>query len=238
MPKTRAVLFDFGGTLYDYRTIAPGDQQSLLELARELELEATAEALGRAQRAALAETFQRYLPRPFYLHRDLFGDAIKSALRTLGAEVTPVALERYRARQWQLHHRDFALREGVPETLQAIRERGLHLGIVSNIDEDQLEHLGEIAGLSKYFDSLLSSERAESCKPGGAIFAEALRRAGCRPEEALFVGDSIPQDIEGANRAGIRSVLLWHRPDREAPIDTIRPRHVIRRISEMLELLD
>ncbi len=238
MPKTRAVLFDFGGTLYDYRSIAPGDQQSLLELARELELEVTAEALGRAHRAALAETFRSYLPRPFYLHRDLFGDAITGVFRTLGAEVTSAALERHRSRQWELHHRDFTLREGVPETLRAIRERGLHLGIVSNIDEDQLEHLGEIAGLSKYFHSLLSSERAESCKPDGAIFAEALRRAGCRPEEALFVGDSIPQDIEGANRAGIRSVLLWHRPDREPSIESTRPRHVIGRIPEVLDLLE
>jgi putative hydrolase of the HAD superfamily len=237
MADVRAVLFDFGGTLYDYRTIAPGDQESLLRLARDLGLEVGPEALARAYRAALAATFQSYLPRPYYLHRDMFRDAVTAAMRALGAETTREALDRYRARQWQLHHRDFVLRDGVVETLQAIRDRGLHLGIVSNIDEDQLEHLGALAGLSKHFHSILSSERAGSCKPDAAIFAEALRRAGCEPAQALFVGDSIPQDIAGANRAGLRSVLLWHRPEREPPIETTRPRHVIREIPEVLGLL-
>ena len=73
--------------------------------------------------------------------------------------------------------------------------------------------------------------------PDGRIFAEALRRAECEPREALFVGDSLPQDIAGANRAGLRSVLLWHRGDRQPSFDVAKPTHVIRRIPEVLDLL-
>ena len=233
----RAVLFDFGGTLYDYDTLAAGDQEALLMLAKLAGAEAPAADVQRAYRAALRQVFRSYLERRFFLHRDMFRDAVVAMLRELGRSADPEHLERYREMQWRHHQRDFQLRQGVVETLTELRRRGLALGIVSNIDVDQLRHLGELAGLDRHFDWLLSSEEAGSCKPDSAIFAEALRRARCEPREALFVGDSMPQDIAGANRAGLRSVLLWHRADREPPSDVAKPAHVIRRIPEVLSLL-
>jgi 2-haloalkanoic acid dehalogenase type II len=235
--SVRAVLFDFGGTLYDYATLEPAERESLVELARWAGVEAEPIVILRAHREAMRRVFREYLPRRFYLHRDLFRDAVIGMLEDLGAEVDPGHLDRYRSAQWQRHARDFALREGVIDTLQTMRERGLHLGIVSNIDDEQLAHLLEIARLEAYFDSILSSEQARSCKPDRNIFEEALRRAGCEADEALFVGDTLLQDIAGANQVGLRSVLLWHRQDKEPPDREPQPRHVIRRIPDLLDLL-
>ncbi len=237
MSAIRAVLFDFGGTLYDYACLETAERESLLDLVQAAGIEAEPLAIARAYRDAMRAVFRAYLPRDYYLHRDLFRDAAAGMLEALGGRADEKALFGYRRRQWERHARDFRLREGVPETLRALRERGLHLGIVSNIDEDQLEHLGELAGLQEYFDSILSSEEAGSCKPDPGIFAEALRRAGCAPAEALFVGDTVRQDVAGANRAGMRSVLLWHRDDRPPPDLEPRPHHVIRHIPDILDLL-
>jgi HAD superfamily hydrolase (TIGR01509 family) len=234
----RAVLFDFGGTLYDYDTLLPGDRESLFFLAGLCGIDAEEDIVYRAYRTVLRRVFREFLPRPFYRHVDMFREAAAGMVRELGGEPDAAALERYRERQWQLHRRDFRLREGVVETLEEIRRRGLGLGVVSNIDADQLLNLRELAGLDRHFDWLLSSEEAGSCKPDARIFSEALRRAGCAPDEALFVGDSVPQDIAGANRAGLHSVLIWHRGDREPPSDADGPRHVIRRIPDLLEILD
>jgi HAD superfamily hydrolase (TIGR01509 family) len=235
--KIRAVLFDLGGTLYDYRSLEPANREALIELARWAGSPAEPEEIVEAHREAMREVFRDYLPRPFYLHRDFFGDALLGMAQRLGISLGDGLVERYRALQRRGHDRDFALREGVLETLRALRERSLHLGIVSNIDEDQLEHLSGLAELAALFDDMLSSEVARSCKPHSAIFEEALRRAGCSAREALFIGDTLRQDIEGANRVGLRSVLLWHRDDRSPPPDGPRPQHVIRRIPELLELL-
>ncbi len=235
---TRAVLFDFGGTLYDYSTLLPGEAESLLQLCEWVGLRPpTFEELRRAQREAMRQVFRTYLPRGYYLHRDLFRDAVVGMLRTLGAEATDEQLDRFRQLQWQGHQRDLRLRDGVLDTLQALRERGLHVGMVSNIDEDQLDHLVGAADLRPYFDSLLSSERAGACKPAPAIFAEALRRAGCAPAEALFVGDTLAQDVAGAKRAGMRAALIWHRDDTAPPQGEVQPDHVIRAIPELLELV-
>ena len=236
-PAVRAVLFDFGGTLYDYATLAPGDRECLLALARWAGIDAEESEILRAQRQAMRRVFHSYLPRRFYLHRDLFRDVAASVLDSFGVAPDPAHLERYRQLQWELHRRDFALREGVVETLQALRTRGLHVGMVSNVDDDQLEHLIDVAGLRQYFDSLLSSEAAAACKPDPAIFAEALRRADCAAEHTLFVGDTLAQDIAGANRAGMRSVLLWHRDDIAPPTGDVLPDHVIRRIPDLLDLV-
>lgn len=237
MAHIRAVLFDFGGTLIDYETLARGERESLIELARWAGVIEAPQVILRTYRAALKRVFYQYLPRSYYLHRDLFRDVLLAMAQDLGVALNDEQLERYRAQQRERRVRDFALRDGVFDTLKALRSRGLHLGVVSNADKDQLDHFIELGQLDQYFDSLLSSEEAGSCKPDLAIFQEALRRAACSPEEALFVGDSTQQDIAGANRAGLRSVLIWDRVDRKPPADGPNPHHVIQRIPELLGVL-
>lgn len=238
MTGTRAVLFDLGGTLYDYATLEPGAREALISLVRSAGGTAPPAEILRAHRAALREVFHAYLPRPYYLHRDLFRDVLLGLGERLGLALTPELLDRHQELQRQNVERDFALREGVPETLAALRRKGLYLAIVSNIDEDQLEHLVKLGRLEEHFDDLLSSEAARSCKPDGGIFEKALRRAECTAYEALYVGDTVRQDIEGANRIGIPSILLWHRDDRSAPEGGPRPCHVIRRIPDLLGFLE
>ncbi|MBY0279228.1 HAD family hydrolase [Candidatus Binatia bacterium] len=233
----KAVLFDFGGTLFDYADLAGAQLESLEVFAREVGIAASAADLARAHRAATARTYRDYLPRPYYLHRDFFADAVRGMGSLLGRELGEAEIDRWFAIQHERRARDFRLRRGVVDTLRALRARGLHLGIVSNIDEDDLHHLIDRGELREHFDSLLSSEAAGSCKPDPGIFALALARAGCGADEALFVGDSLPADVAGANRAGMRSVLLWHRDDKRPPPDVPQPRHVIRAIPDLLDLV-
>jgi putative hydrolase of the HAD superfamily len=237
MTTVRAVLFDFGGTLFDYETVAPGERESIVALARWAGAKEDAKEILRAYRGSLKRVFYDYLPRPYYLHRDLFRDALLGMAESLQLTLTDDQFARYRALQWERRARDFVLREGVLATLAALRERGLHLGIVSNIDDDQLGHMLELSQLEPHFHSVLSSEYAQSCKPDSGIFTEALRRAECDPHEALFVGDSLQQDIAGANRLGLQSVLIWSDPERDPTIGEHAPRHVIRKIPEVLELV-
>jgi 2-haloalkanoic acid dehalogenase type II len=236
-PMIKAVLFDFGGTLYDYSCLAAAEAESLVELARHAGATEEPHDILMAQRDAMRRVFRDYLPKPFYLHRDLFRDAVVGMLEELGLEARADQLDRYRKAQWERHRRDFALRDGAIDTLRELRDRRLHVGMVSNIDDDQLEHLLTAAGIADLFDSILSSEQARSCKPDPRIYEIALRRAGCAAPEALFVGDTLRQDIAGANQAGMRSALLWHRQDREPPADGARPHHVIRSIPEVLNLV-
>ena len=237
MTTIRAVLFDFGGTLFDYETVAAGERESIIELAGWAGIQEDPKTVLRAYRVALKKVFYDYLSLPYYLHRDLFRDALQAMAASFGLTFSEEHLSRYREVQQQRRERDFVLRNGVRETLAALRTRGVHVGMVSNVDNDQLTHMLELGQLEPHFDSILSSEHAQSCKPDPGIFAEALRRAGCTPEAAFFVGDSLQQDIAGANRTGMRSVLIWSDATRNPPQGEHRPRHVIRHIPEVLTLI-
>lgn len=235
-PPVRAVLFDFGGTLFDYAVLAPGQLESIVALGERLGLNASSRELVDARRRAGSRVFREYLERTYYLHQDFFADTLHATARELGIELSEADVEFYFAEQHRLRARDFRLRPGVIETLERLRAGGLHLGIVSNIDEADLQHLIDLGALRGHFDSLLSSEAARSCKPDARIFEIALERAGCAPGEALFVGDTLAQDVLGANRRGMRSVLLWHRDDRPPPADGPTPHHVVRSIPDLLPL--
>ncbi len=236
MSSIKAVLFDFGGTLFDYQTVAIAEFESLIDTFRMAGIEAEEKQVLQAYGETMRGVFKGYLPKPFYMHRDLFKDALRGVLEKFNIAFKPEYFEQYSTWQKERQARDLRLREGVIETLVELKKRNLFLGVVSNIDEDQLAHLIDITKIEPYFEFFLSSEKAKSCKPDSAIFNEAIARAGCRPEEALFVGDSLKQDIAGANRAGLCSVLIWHRDDRNPPEKDPLPKHVIRQIPDLLEL--
>ena len=91
--------------------------------------------------------------------------------------------------------------------LRDLRERGEKLVAVSNWDCSLPEVLKRV-GLGELLDGVVSSATAGARKPDPAIFAPALELAGVGPEEALHVGDTREEDVEGARSAGIRSLLL------------------------------
>jgi putative hydrolase of the HAD superfamily len=89
----------------------------------------------------------------------------------------------------------------------AARARGLHVVVASNWDvslHDVLERLG----LTPALDGVVTSAQAGDRKPAPAVFERALALAGVGPGQAIHVGDSIEEDVEGARRAGIEPVFL------------------------------
>ncbi|HEY1238232.1 MAG TPA: HAD-IA family hydrolase [Solirubrobacterales bacterium] len=91
--------------------------------------------------------------------------------------------------------------------LRGLRERGLRLVAVSNWD-CSLPSVLERCGLGELLDGAVSSAVAGARKPDPAIFGPALELAGCGPDEALHVGDTPGEDVEGARAAGIRPLLI------------------------------
>jgi putative hydrolase of the HAD superfamily len=91
--------------------------------------------------------------------------------------------------------------------LDALRTRGLRLACVSNWDYALAEVL-ERCGLGDRFDAVVTSAGVGERKPDPRIFAAALDAVDCEPAEALHVGDTPAEDIEGASAAGIPALLL------------------------------
>jgi putative hydrolase of the HAD superfamily len=102
-----------------------------------------------------------------------------------------------------------------PVTLQALRDRGLKLGIISNFDY-RLYGILDGLGLAGYFDSITISSEAGFAKPAPEAFLIAMAKHSVAPGEAMHVGDSARMDVDGALAVGIAGVLID--PQAGAPI--------------------
>jgi putative hydrolase of the HAD superfamily len=116
-------------------------------------------------------------------------------------------------------------------TLKDLRNRGLELGIVSNFDSRLFKVLKGL-GLAEVFDTVTISSLAHAAKPSPKIFEVALEQHAVEPGEAMHVGDSVRDDVEGATKAGLAAVLLA-RQGKQAPPGI----PVIRTLDELIPLL-
>jgi HAD superfamily hydrolase (TIGR01509 family) len=93
------------------------------------------------------------------------------------------------------------------DALGRVRARGAHVVVVSNWDVSLLEVL-ELVGLAPLLDGVVTSAAVGAAKPAAAVFRHALALAGVAADRALHVGDSLAEDVRGAQACGIRAVLL------------------------------
>lgn len=91
-------------------------------------------------------------------------------------------------------------------TLRALRDRGIRIGIVSNVPRD-LRPIFAAQGLAELVDAFTHSFEVGAEKPDPAIFLRACEALGTRPAETLMVGDHPVADA-GALKAGLRFHLL------------------------------
>lgn len=99
------------------------------------------------------------------------------------------------------------------ETLERLRAMGWHIALATNAgDSDEPEIRAALArvGLDQLIDRVYCSRSVGHSKPSPEFFAFILRDLGLDAGDLVMVGDSYANDIEGANRAGIRG--LWLRP--------------------------
>jgi HAD superfamily hydrolase (TIGR01549 family) len=124
-------------------------------------------------------------------------------------------------RGWE-RHENFDLYDDVLDTVAALRAAGLRIGLVSNSARDVRE-FARHHGLD--VDAGISSFHHGHTKPHASIFRAVLDLLDVGPTEALMVGDTIADDIEGALALGMRAILLdreGRRPDFEPRIETLQ----------------
>jgi putative hydrolase of the HAD superfamily len=217
----RAVLFDV-----DFTLVRPGpelgpDGYVRLALAHGVELElARYEA---AREAALVD-----LKRHPELDHDeeiwiAFTTRILSGMGAPEESARSIATEITAA--WT-RHENFELYDDSIPVLHELRARGLRLGLVSNSARDMHEFARHHA---LDVDVGISSFHHGKTKPHASIFRAALELLELEPAQALMVGDTVEDDVEGARAVGIDALLL----DRLGLYPDFSPR--IETLSELLE---
>ncbi|MEO8190335.1 MAG: HAD family hydrolase [Acidobacteriota bacterium] len=224
--RPEALLFDFGGTL---------DSEGLPWKVRFLRL----------WREEVGPIPQEHFDPAFYGATDALVGAVPVTLslketveRIVAGLATRLASgegspsERVGARFTQ---ETLATLESRVEWLAALAGE-YRLGIVSNFYGNLATVCAE-AGIAPHVSAAIDSTAVGCTKPGAAIFQAALDALATVPENAVFIGDSVPRDMTGARALGIRHVLLRPEGAENAPPCCCPGDPVIRRLEELSEVL-
>ena len=122
--------------------------------------------------------------------------------------------------------------DDVMPALTALKAKGLILGLISNVDRDIAPLLNKL-GLTSLLQVVMTSQEVGFNKPQPEIFQEALRQAGVQAPEAIYVGDQYRIDVVGANKAGMKGVLLDRGDYFEETADCLR----IQSLAQVVEYL-
>ena len=213
--RIKTVFFDVGNTLF---YASPSPNEIWLEFLATSGFQVQPPVLYEA----LREADQFYQDKLFDYRGQMekFWAAYDSIiLRRLGIDDKNGNIVRG-VNNWFYQPRWYRLYPETKETLQALKNHGHRLGIISNNNDDLHKQLNMLE-LSEYFDSITYSQEAGANKPDPTIFQLALKRAGCSPIQALHVGDSYEKDILGARKIGITPILV-DRDNRHSEADCLR----------------
>lgn len=123
---------------------------------------------------------------------------------------------------------------GAVHILQAIKDKGLSLGVISNFDE-RLDKILMTLALRHYFDFVLASQEVKLAKPDREIFERAMIVGKVDADSILHIGDNEQNDYWGARNAGCHSLLLAK--NKSEVKNGVDKNHVISNLEEILNHL-
>ena len=228
MGATRAVFFDVDFTLiYPGPTFqAQGYHAFCAKHGMAVDASRFAQAVAAA--SAVLDEAQDHAYDP-----QIFIDYTSRVIEGMGGSgPTVAACARGMYDEWA-GNQHFFLYEDVPEVLGGLRRRGMLIGLISNSHRclASFQSHFELEGL---ISAAISSSEHGYLKPHPSIFEAGLKVLGVTAAEAVMVGDSLTQDIEGARRLGMRGVLVARSGRIESPLDGVP---VIRSLRELEGLL-
>lgn len=133
--------------------------------------------------------------------------------------------------------RQISLIESAGEVLSHFKQEGLRIGLVSNSSFPSEFHLRELEefGLKNYFDYVIFSHDYGFRKPHPGLFCEGLNNLCLSPEEVIFVGDRLREDVAGAQSVGMKAILKF-KPGRDYSFRAV-PDAVIHHLNELPKLV-
>lgn len=200
MGKFKAVFFDLGGTL-----VKTADAPEIFR--RILEAHGVTVKLGSIAEAHRAKTNEFDVREMAKLGMSFWIEWNMKILERVGVQENKEFLAKKIDEQW-FEYADLEMFSDVVETLVQLKARGIKLGIITNGFRRDFQLILEKFGLAGYFDVVVGADTLRRAKPDEGVFLCAIGRVGIKPEETLFIGDSVESDYRGVGKAGLKPLLI------------------------------
>jgi HAD superfamily hydrolase (TIGR01549 family) len=245
--RGESIVFDWGNTLvFDpFDTLAPRVAESAANIAlREFEFTLDYPKFLSAWSRSNSE-----LNFPFASHFSQEEPWIQQGLREAGVpeEIRslfgPQILSEYRLSFKTLLEND-PRRKELRETLEAFKNKGKHLAVISNDRSFTPKATLTWLGIADLFDHFLTSEEIGIEKPDPRVFEVAAERFGRPIGDIIYVGDDPIRDVQCAHKAGAKAILYvppekyrssksW----RDYSLSPDKPEFTVERFSDLLKVI-
>jgi len=229
----KAVFFDLYQTLVHYQP----SQEELEALAlQSLGVDVTADAMRRPILTANEFIYQQMARRPLSQRSReetvaLYTEYQRIVLKEAGIKADEKIVLKLLGMMQQAKM-DLVLFDDVIPVLDGLKKRKLILGLISNIERDMTATLAKL-GLAHRLDIVVTSQDAGFTKPHQEIFEYAIKKAGVRPAETIYIGDQYQVDVVGSSGAGMKGILLDRDDYYREPLDCPR----LRSLNELLQYI-
>jgi 2-haloacid dehalogenase len=137
---------------------------------------------------------------------DDFWELTICALDTTLEEHALASNDKVRARLLSLYSELSAYQE-VPEVLANLKAAGHRLAVLSNASPSMLVKALDAAGISEWFDELLSVDVLKCYKPTPAVYQLIPERFDCKPSDVTFFSSN-NWDVSGAGAFGFKTIWV------------------------------
>ncbi|MFQ5979327.1 MAG: HAD family hydrolase [Candidatus Heimdallarchaeota archaeon] len=243
----KAILFDFGGTLYHVSFDEVELVQRILEQLGKGTFSRTPveQALGAAEDGLAKTLAVRHPNRIGYVATPedwmVFNQYLLSSLGIVDREE---AIAKAMHEHWDNFWHDlqeseaaFTIRSEWRETFDKLAQKGYKLGVISNTTVDLRPWL-KIDKVWEYLSVVLQSYEFGRAKPNKSIFHQACAKLGFKPQQVAYVGNHYRIDIIGAHHAGLVPIFITDGKNQdEIPNNTPFEFHIIDSLTEIINLL-
>ena len=208
---TKALLFDFDGTLLDTNELIIETFMHVLNkrFPGQYQPVDCMKFIG----PSLAETFTEIAP----------GEAEQ-------------LIKEYR--EWNAVHHDELVKEydGVVETLEKLKEIGIRLVIVSTKRRDTIARGLEIMGAAHLFEFVVGLDDVTHVKPNPEPILLAIEKLGVTKEDVIMIGDN-SHDIEGGKNGGVRTAgVAWALKGQDF-LQQFNPDYMLEHMSDLISIV-
>ncbi|WP_423799582.1 pyrophosphatase PpaX [Neobacillus sp. SAB-20_R2A] len=189
--------------------------------------------------ASYLHTLEKFYPGKYQREHVLpfMGPTLSEAFSTVDPEQVDDMIAEYRA--FNVANHDSFVKEfpGVFETIQALKEKGYKLAIVTTKRLDVAMMGLRLTKMDSFFDTVIALDHVTKVKPDPEPILKALEQLGSSPSEAMMVGDNL-HDILGGKNAGVLTAgVAWSAKGRNH-IAEQNPDYILEEMPDLLKILD
>jgi len=133
--------------------------------------------------------------------------------------------------------KQITLIDSVQEVLEHFKKQNLKIGLISNSSFPTEFHIEELKNyeIVHFFEETLFSYDFGLRKPHPDLFKHVLNKLELKPQETIFIGDKLIEDVSGPQKVGMKAILKYKKDrDYSAPVV---PDYVVNNLSELPEVI-